>query len=207
MNLTLSDSELHYYVSEIILQANAMRNAVITLNEALPKNDSQRVITSAQSAINSAMAINRLLWVSSGKVDDMTDEQKELRDWRLSRAKQLRKVLGNIKAEKSPLSQRRVRNTFEHLEEYLDEFLLDVRKGKKPPITADMNMGPRRGFVVNGSPMIHLRFFDNETNEVAVLDRSLDLQKLMDEVDRVSGLARNWLNEHKLRTYGPYGAQ
>ncbi len=205
--LRLTDKELHYFVSEIVLQANAVRNAILTLNAALPKNDSQRVMTSAQGAINAAMAINRLLWVNLATKDHMTEKEKEMRAWRLSRAKQLRKVAGNINAEKSPLAYRKVRNAFEHLEEYLDEFLFDIRRGTRPPITADMNMGAKTAFILNGEPMVHLRFFDFHANEVSVLDRTLNLQELVDEVNRVDRLARKWLQEHRLRTYGPYVAQ
>ncbi|UOD80338.1 hypothetical protein [Paenarthrobacter ureafaciens] len=216
MTITLTDQELVYYVNEIVLQANAMRSAIGTLSQALPKVGPQGetlpsqgphvVIGAAQSAINSAMAINRLLWVNLGPLEEPTEVEKRKREWRKSRAKQLRKIVGDINQQKSPLGDRKVRNAFEHLEEYLDDYLFEIRHGQRDQVTGDMNMGDKQAFMFFDRPIVHLRFYDIRAKEVSVLDRTLKLQELVDEVERVEVLAKQWISKHQRKSLEAWAA-
>lgn len=205
-DLVLTDRELSYYVKEVTLQARSVRLAGYQYNTELEaQRSAENVIGAAQSVINAAMAINRLLW--PGGISKRANAKQKLRHaWALQRSEQLREILGSPDKDTSPLGDRDVRNAFEHFEEYLDQFLMEVREGTRPTVSGDMNVGPRRGMRNGSEPMPQLRFVDNQEHEVSVLDRHLALQPLFTAVDDADILAKRWLAEFQRRSLGPFAA-
>ncbi|MEV7606133.1 hypothetical protein AB0N65_11900 [Paenarthrobacter sp. NPDC089322] len=193
--IELNNRELALYVREVVYQARIMRKAVEEYNVGLHQGETTTVLVAAQNAINAAMAINRLFWVTfpnrSGAPDDATLQK---RAFSLARAKQLRKIMGNINQETSPLADRKVRNAFEHFEQYLDDFLFDQRSGDdQNGFIGDVIVAPRDGILVSGKPPIHLRHVHPDVHEVGVLTVKTDLLALAAEVVRVDCLAKEWL--------------
>ncbi|MCP1414423.1 hypothetical protein [Paenarthrobacter sp. A20] len=202
----LTDEELSYYVKEVTLQARSVRLAGYQYKTELEAaRSAENIIVAAQSVINAAMAINRLLW--PGGISKRANAKQKLRHaWSVQRSEQLREVLGNPDKDTSPLGDRDVRNAFEHFEEYLDQFLMEVRAGTKPTIAGDMNVGPRSGMRNGRDPVPQLRFVDNQTNEVSVLDRSLALQPLFDAVDDADIRAKRWLTQLQRKSLSHFAA-
>lgn len=204
----LVDDDLEWYLREVTIQAESMRLAVADFNAALQSGAGTiRIVGSAQAIINAAMAVTRLLWPRPASRDregnPLAGQAERQRQWTLARGRALRKLFGKINEETSPLGSRRVRNSFEHFDEYLDGFLFDIKEGRRPSNIFDMNVGPRdRMIIVDGQIPTHLRFVDNESFEVSVLDESMPIQPLVDEVQRIDSKAREWLDARETKRRG-----
>jgi hypothetical protein len=201
----LSDSDIERYLTEVTIQAESMRLSIASYNAAVnahgtAANTALRVIAAAQGIINAAMAVTRLLWASPASTDrkgiPLEGQAERQRQWTLARARTLRELVGGINEQTSPLGARKVRNSFEHFDEYLDGFLFDIKEGRRPNVILDMAVVPRNSIDHDGAPPTFLRLVDNDLNEVWVLDESLAIQPLVNEVERIERIAIDWLTEH-----------
>lgn len=210
----LADDDINHYMREILVQFEAVAAATNTYNFFVgPESNAPAaaVIGAAQSIINSAAAMTRLLWPLPASKDrngvSLTGEAELRRQWTLKRGKTLRKLLGPINEQTSPLGRRKVRNSFEHFDEYLDGFLFEISQGSRPPGIADMCVGPyHSAIVVDGKPPTYLRFVDNQTHEVRVLEESMTIQPLVSEALRISENAKAWLKAYEMRRRGQSNA-
>lgn len=83
-----------------------------------------------------------------------------------------------------------MRNQFEHFDEYLDGFLLDVYEGAIPSVRIDMNVAPPETINVAEFEGSTLRNYDNQNHVISMLNVSVSLQSLTIEVERLVGLAQ-----------------
>ena len=202
--IELDDEDTYHYMKEVLVQFEAVAAATDTYNNFMRPDSSvsaAAIIGSAQSIINAAAALGRLLWPQPASKtrngEPLTGDAEHKRQWTLRRGRTLRKLLGPINEETSPLGQRKIRNSFEHFDEYLDGFLFEIRKGSRLSTIADLNVGPHgSAIIVDGKPPTHLRFLDNQTHEVRVLEEALAIQPLVAEAEFVSQKAQKWLDQY-----------
>lgn len=189
---------------EVLVQFEAVAAAAGTYNNSVRPDSTASaaaIIGAAQSIINAAAAMRRLLWPNPASRDregePLTGDAELKRQWSVKRGKVLRKLLGPINEKTSPLGNRRVRNSFEHFDEYLDGYLYEIRQGSRPSIIADLNVGPYgSAIIVDGKPPTYLRFLDNHTHEVRVLEEVLAIQPLVTEAQVISRRAQKWLDQY-----------
>lgn len=192
---------LEPYVREVTIQGQAFEGAISRLNAALAgTNGHLNVFAASQSALTAAISITRLLWPNPASKDrdgkPLTGRPERARQWSIQRGKSIRRALGKPNEQASPLGNRQVRNQFEHFDEYLDGFLLDVHEGTIPSITVDMNIAPPDWIQSEQNPGSILRHYDNKNHVLSVLGVSMPLQELADEVSRIVKLADKWLLEN-----------
>lgn len=162
-----------------------------------------KAFVAAQGFVGAAMQITRLMWPhpASKRPDGspLDEREQRRRAWTITRARALRQLASPIDEQTSPLGFRKVRNSLEHFDEYLDGYLLDVAEGSRPHILADKNIGPKdRLIVIDGKPPTYLRHIDNgPILSLSVLDQEAPLQPLMDEIVRVEALANGWLQQRQ----------
>lgn len=198
---------------EVLVQFEAVAAATGTYNSFLRPDSSASaaaIIGAAQSIINAAAAMGRLLWPQPAsknrKGEPLTGDAELKRQWTLMRGKTLRKLLGPINEGTSPLGHRRIRNSFEHFDEYLDGYLFEISQGVRSSNIADMCVGPyHSGILFDGKPPTYLRFVDNETHEVRVLEETTAVQPLVSEAERIAFRAKEWLQMHESRLRGGFG--
>ena len=114
-----------FYSRSIHYSADRCLNAFTTYDYIL-KNDgnAEELIGSVQEAIGHAAALSRYFWPTSmGK----KKEAKEQIAMRLSRGKLLREQYGIT--NESPISNRDIRNAWEHFDEKLDTYLMSHDAG------------------------------------------------------------------------------
>jgi hypothetical protein len=187
---------LKYYMSELERQVKAGRLAVDAFNQARQSEESDaplRLFAAGQALLGNAAMISKLLWRSGEDRNPdgspLSAEQERVRQFGLDRAKTLRREL-KIKAP-SILERRDVRNGFEHFDDRLDAFL--ASGGSK---IVDFNVGPRAAYVVGGQPAQHLRFIDNHTLTISVLEKEVALQELWDAMATVGQKVHDWLTKN-----------
>jgi hypothetical protein len=160
--------ELHLsaFRFEIKTQCEFVMIAVDDLADALQSSEPDRaakIWCALQTILVSAANISKLLWGST----DTEAPRQELRD-----------ELG-VKDD-SPLRSKRVRNAFEHFDEYID----------KMPSTGI----PSRNIWAEGTvkfrtePNQHLGHFDPVSGVVKMWDRSISLADILSEIKRIHGL-------------------
>lgn len=136
--------------------------------------------------------LSKLLWPTppSRNPDgsELSVGQEQARKRALMRGKTLRSVLGDLKAP-SPLEKRRVRNSFEHFDERLDQFLDESRSRGR--IVADQNIGPIANMIItNTGPPRYLRHIDPSTGTVLVLEESQEIGELVTAIRDVGERAK-----------------
>lgn len=121
------------------------------INQALAGTSPEsidRVWYSLQALLVAAADVSKLLWPTKQKFSD--------------RGLELRRSLGV--PQPSPLQPRALRDTFEHFDERLDEWVLRSRRSERR-IFADSNIGPP-GMIGGVHPDDILRQFDPATAEL-----------------------------------------
>ena len=173
----LDDFELGIYVGEVSDQVELAELSFCQLDDALrnpgghSSPDGFRSSPAAPRvgghAFETALAYAAL---QDPDGSELSVGQEQARKRALMRGKTLRSVLGDLKAP-SPLEERRVRNSFEHFDERLDQFLDESRSRGR--IVADQNIGPIANMIItNTGPPRYLRHIDPSTGTVLVLEGS-----------------------------------
>lgn len=96
--------------------------------------------------------------------------------------------------EQCPLSERKVRDSFEHFDERLDVYLDKAT----PPLYMDMNLTPRCGIRIGGKvPTDAFRHLDPGTLELSFQGDSVKLVERFEEIRRIRGIAETWLEQEE----------
>ena len=184
------------YMGELVHQAETLEIAAGQFNEGLHSRDSdnvRRIFAAVQSLLGAAAMMSKLLkpdppgfrWDGS----PLSPEETRQRKLSIDRGKQLRDAL-LVKGD-HPITQRSVRNAFEHFDDRLDRYL----EANPTASVVDLYVGPAGGIVVD-PPIPYLRHVDNETLMVSVLDKSVNIQSLYDAAKDVGDRARHWIGGH-----------
>ena len=143
------------------------KNLLLAANEAhqsLAKVDVERVFYALQNLLNAGANISKALWGQRGK---LADQRKPLRD-----------SIGIN--DNSPLREVTMRNNFEHFDERLDKWW----KESPRHIHIDNNIGPP--ITLGGADQIDkFRHFDPQTTIITFWGQEFNLQKIVDEVQRI----------------------
>jgi hypothetical protein len=171
------DEELReIFKLELRSQCQFVFIGVEQLNSALKKSNADAAWFALQAILVSAANISKLLW---GNKKDVVIEAR----------RPLREEMGVT--EDSALNSRRLRNSFEHFDERLEELF----GGEVPMEYSSRNIGPADSAPVPvGVESIHFGWYDPLTQVLTFWDRSADLQAIVTAVDDIWGLLKsNWL--------------
>jgi hypothetical protein len=174
----MDDFTIQVFQSEIETQCKFVLLAASDLDSLLntpPHQDFQaehttRIWCALQTILVSAANISKLLWGSKAKDEG---PREKLRD--------------SIKIDKtSPLHSKRVRNAFEHFDEFIDAMPASIYVGR--------NIGPP-GMIQIGNETPDTRFgqFDPASGDLTFWNRSTSLNAITQEVARILPLIRGQL--------------
>lgn len=181
---------LGWYIEEIEWQAGNGLAARDELVVALRTDDFDGVFRRLHALLASVAAIRRLLLPNrqaSRPGKPATERGLQLQAYARQRGRLLRRALG-INPEASALTQERLRNVLEHLDEYIDEWFLDGNT-----IIFDRNMLSAGTVVVNGEPAVMLRNYDSETHIASVLDTEVELAPIILALIELRAAAQKWI--------------
>ena len=137
------------------------------VNACLQQNGPTDLIWFAlQGMLVSAANASKLLWGS--RTEDA-----------LKARRQLRESVGVT--DDSPFSSRRVRNDFEHFDERLEAYF----ESAQGHVYFGRNIGPPDAFKVDGQVPQQFGHFDPSTTIVSFWERSVSLQRVVAEAERV----------------------
>lgn len=129
------------------------------------------MLAAVQEAVTHAGGLSRYFWPPRPKSTDLPNFALLIAD----RGKKLRAAF-NLN-DQSPLNNRRLRNTFEHFEENVDMFLLEVSAGKFFPQTV---LAPN---IVTDSQVDHyFRLLDADAQSIVLLGNRFDFEPIREAV-------------------------
>jgi len=168
-----------FYVHSILYAAKQCQQAFSRYAEAriaaLPAED---LIAAVQAAVGHAAALSRYFWPSrtNGKRLDSGSRLRKQRGERLRASFQV--------TENSPLSNRDLRNAWEHFDEDLDRFLLATTAGVFLP------SGIVGSHSLADDPLEHVfKLLDPETECLVLLNKKYFFGDIRTEVDRIAAIA------------------
>lgn len=175
---TLADSDEEFLVYMMGIELNRLcRNlgrANREMRRALRRGDHQAAWFYLDALLRAAASISRIFWPPNSKY--------------AGRAK----LLGRLfhVGRRSPFALRDVRNSFEHFDERIEDWLASGET-----LVDDANIGPTRPGIR------HLRHFDPATGEASYLDRSVHTDRLVAAAARLRRRMRGvtfMLDQHLL---------
>ncbi len=137
----------------------------------------ERVFFHIQALLVAAAHVSKLLWPSR----NMKKANLARADARASALRQLLQV--PELQEDSPIGNQKLRNVFEHFDDYLDKVLSQHAN------IADMNIGIV-GMIQSNVPFAYLRNYDQSTHLLTYMEDELALPPLLTELERLAVLAR-----------------
>lgn len=168
-----------FYIHSILYTANRCQQAFVHYTEArkaaLPPED---LIAAVQVAVGQAAALSRYFWPSgtNGKRLDIGSRLRKRRGERLRGSFQV--------TDNSPLSNRDLRNAWEHFDEKLDRFLLATLAGVFLPT------GILGNHSLADDPLGHVfKLLDTEAECLVLLNKKYFFGALRAEVDRITAMA------------------
>lgn len=192
---TLDEWALAVYMRELVEQGEAAQLAAVEFSKALqqPRGGVPPAFAAMQSLLAAGAMISKLLWPTplDTNIDGtpLSAEDEAARQRTLARGKTLRAEL-NVKSIPI-LENRKVRNAFEHFDEWLDRYLLD--EGNR--FVGDRNIGPKGQIVqIGGKIPPFLRHIDPQAGTVSVLDDEVGYQELFNAIAYVAAQATAWLD-------------
>ncbi|WDF32235.1 hypothetical protein PTW37_10145 [Arthrobacter agilis] len=202
----MGGQQITMHVEELIEQAKHVRNSIDTMNywyEKKPRGNASPTIAAAQAALSHSVAITRLIWPNPPSRDrdgnKLTGEPLDRHRWIIDRGKMMRRIVGPVDEQTWILGNRRLRNAYEHFDEYLDNFLFDIDRGKRPNVIVDTGVLPRGAIRIDGEIPTYLRLLDPELWELSLIDEKVSLPQLVKEVLTVDERAREWLRLERLK--------
>ena len=167
------------YLNEIGWQCEFAEFAFCLYEQDLATDPQDRFLipSFAVHTLLSAFANLSKLFDPNRKQSKWYGDTDEVMSWRKLRAASLRSMFQV--ASNSPLMDRKMRNSFEHITEYLDRWIV-----VQPRPTADEIEAT--GYPARpAEPMAPLRRFDLKGNVVSFQEHSIDLNSIVSEVRRV----------------------
>lgn len=138
-----------------------------------------RLFLGVQTLVNAAAMISKLLWPTGKALDEDYGHLTQHRAAYLRSSLQVN--------DHSPLRTRAIRNALEHFDERMDKWVHEEVQSAKSIVFADRHIGSPSSIVVDGQTYRPLRYIDPgaEGILVGVLDETIALQPLFDEIQRV----------------------
>lgn len=183
---------LALYVREVERQADFGIMAGAAIGQALRQRQVEEVFRSLHALLTAAATLRRLFLPNrqaSRPGAALTEREERLRDYARARGRRLRKEL-DVQDGVSPVTQEKLRNTIEHFDEYLDEWIFDGGQ-----VFVDSNIGPAGMVEVEGAEARPLRHYDPESHVASVLDVQVEVASLILEMRRLKAAAQAWLTE------------
>lgn len=177
----MSVPRVDIYLLEILRQVDMARAGVQMLNEGLKDaaDTGTRVLGGAQALLTAAAQISKLL-------DPPGDRRwtKERRHYANRRGEALMQII-----HPDPiLMNRAVRNSVEHMDTRLDDFIIDHPDGT----IMQMSIGPGNMIDIDG-PAAYMRYLHTDRLVFAAMDDEIDLQRLWNAILRVEERAKTAL--------------
>lgn len=162
-DLTMRET-LYLFQSEVLLQCRFVDRAVGLLNGAVNAHDREGIFFALQALLNAAASISKAFWGSNAG--------------EATRRGALRDSFGVDDA--SPLKLRKLRNSFEHLDERLDSWARESTRHN----LLDMFIGPFEA--VEGLASVErFRQFDPQFSRAGFWETEVNIRELVLEVHRI----------------------
>jgi hypothetical protein len=168
-----------FYIRSVIYSAGRAREAFERFNAARAASDTnENQLSAIHEALGHAGSLSRFFW-PSGLGGRGLKSRKDLRN---ARAKKLREAFGLT--DNSPLKDRRLRDSLEHFDERLDEYLLtnDVGDFFPDALIGDAKVADDRATHV-------FKLVDPESSCFVLLGEKYFFQEIQKEVSRIYDLA------------------
>jgi hypothetical protein len=149
------------FMNQLVTYAAGAAREPDALNAALAKGDVEGVFSAAQAIVAAAGMMSKMLWSPSKEPTAV------------ARGAHLRAELGVTDA--SILKTRNVRNSLEHLDERLDEYLATSDN------ILDRNISPQNGITLDGQQPQHVRRFYDGT--LFVLEHNVNCPDVVAEMN------------------------
>ena len=161
---------LRMFQTQVVAQCEFVLYAASDLNESVKQGDSRRTFFAIQNLLSSSANISKVLW---GENQTLSEERKPVRD-----------SIGVT--ESSPLKSRAMRNNYDHFDERLDGWY----KESVNHAFTDLNVMPRSA--ISSVDVIDIfRWFDPKTTDVIFWSQDLNIQEIVNEVNRILPLVTN----------------
>ncbi|MDO6721618.1 hypothetical protein Q4575_19645 [Psychrosphaera sp. 1_MG-2023] len=165
-----------FYSLSIKYSADRCLNAFRVYDYLLSKNaDAEELISSVQEAIGHAAALSRYFWPTSMGKKKIAKEQMDMRQ---SRGELLRNQYGVT--DDSPISDRDIRNAWEHFDEKLDIYVLSHDAGYffPSPILGDHSLADEAIGKI-------FKLIDPTNECLVLLGNKYFFRPIRDEVERI----------------------
>jgi len=155
---------LRTFQRQVELQCKFLLTAAEDVNTALKVRNPQAAFYGIQNLLNAGASISKALWGQGGKHSE--------------RRKPLRDSIGID--DSSPLREVTMRNNFEHIDERMDRWW----KESKTRNHIDTMIGSKTD-IVGHAEIDKFRHYDPTTTDIIFWGQEFNLQKLVDEVQRI----------------------
>jgi hypothetical protein len=167
------------YIISIIYSSQACLNCFSRYESLLPRKNLPEIISSLQQALSYAAEISRFFWPSYTKEKNMNPLAK-------ARGKKLRNAF-SVKDD-SPLSNRALRNYFEHLDEHMDSFFLsDNSFGIWIPYSFMDTANKEQGVQTH-----YFKMVDPQNEKMILFDTEFSFSEIKAEVERIDNFAHQF---------------
>jgi hypothetical protein len=156
---------LRIFQGQVALQCKFLLQSAQDLNAALKKMDTERIFYALQNLLNAGANISKSLWGQGGR---LAQKRKPLRD------------SINI-GDDSPLRQVTMRNNFEHFDERLERWWNESKRHNY----ADMNIGPKGGYIFGLETIDMFRLFDPNTTDLTFWGEEFNIQAIVTEAQNI----------------------
>ena len=163
----MDESLIEIFQRELRIQCSFVVRGAVQVNAGLKEMDVDGVWFALQGILISASNASKLLWGTNAKVKAARASLRE-----------------SVRIEDdSPLNNRRVRNSFEHVDQRITKWFGQKGSGH---MYVGRNVGAPDSIRVEGKPLAE-RFgqFDPKTSELTFWDESIELQAIVLEAERI----------------------
>ena len=182
----MDERVMKVFMMELVNLGKAMALSADQYNLALQGRDTTQAFLAAQSIVTTGALVSKIL----------SAREKQQHTPAMQRCTELNNALGFYGELPQAIRNRKVRNSMEHFDERLDSFF-----GENPNANFfDRNIGPRNSMIIiNGEVPRHMRFLDNTTHTLSVLEDEISLQEVANAVLDIARRAQQWLVNHEFR--------
>jgi hypothetical protein len=173
---------LRTFQSQVALQCKFLLRAALEVNKAIKNQEIEGTFYALQNMLNAGANISKALWGQGGK---LANDRKAIRD-----------SIGI--GDDSPLKDVTMRNNFEHFDERLDQWW----KQSANHNNADLMIGSK-AMIAGLDETDKFRHFDPGTTDIVFWGQEFNLQRLVDEAQKILPKLEAEANKSRSQTKPP----
>jgi len=203
----LTKPQVEVYVFEVFEQINTAQLSIGLYETALRQTLSadhfdkvaqRQMFLGVQAFLGACAIVSKLLYPNPPKQHpdgmELSSEEELKREFSLERGKTLRAIFLENQSKPLTLSNKKVRNGFEHIDERLDDYFLSA-----PQFVGHRLITTGHTIRIAGrepEEYEYLLFINPAKNEVAIMGEKVELEKLFEELQSLKKCGEAWMREN-----------